>query len=108
MSAPDYTCALADLLKNSPVLLENEAVDLLFTPQNADGSSAHQELMARNDSTYRLFVGGSAEELKFNHGLGGFLVTDDIDNPAYYNPKANCRLGRFGSSNATLQQHIGM
>ncbi|OCK79101.1 beta-lactamase/transpeptidase-like protein [Lepidopterella palustris CBS 459.81] len=96
---PSVVERLIHLLKNSPVLLENEAVDLLFTPQNADGSSAHQELMARNDSTYRLFVGGSAEELKFNHGLGGFLVTDDIDNPAYYNPKANSTLTWSGLPN---------
>ncbi|OCL05447.1 beta-lactamase/transpeptidase-like protein [Glonium stellatum] len=87
-SVPDYTRVLADLLKESPVVLKKETVDMMFTPQLAEGSGAHSALTEKEREIYSLMVGGmSSRGVKLNFGLGSLVVLDDIETPNYYKPK---------------------
>lgn len=86
-SVPDYTRVLADLLKESLVVLKKETVDMMFTPQLAEGTRAHSALIREDRNTYRLMVGGTSRGLNISFGLGGLVILDDIEKPDYYKPK---------------------
>lgn len=64
-SVPDYTRVLADLLKESPAVLKKETVDMMFTPQLAEGTSAQSALIEKD----RLMVGGTLRGLNISFGL---------------------------------------
>ncbi|KAF2660388.1 beta-lactamase/transpeptidase-like protein [Lophiostoma macrostomum CBS 122681] len=83
----DYTRVLADLLKDEPVLLRKDTVDLLFEPQFAEGSSALKALYANGAMTWHPVVGGSSHGVSPNHGLGGFLVENDVKRKDFEKPK---------------------
>ncbi|KAF2004156.1 beta-lactamase class C and other penicillin binding protein [Amniculicola lignicola CBS 123094] len=86
-NVPDYTRVLADLLKDSPVLLKKETADLLFTPQFEEGSLPLKDLYENHATSYRPMVGGEPKGVVRNHGLGGLVVMEDIVREAYYKPK---------------------
>jgi CubicO group peptidase (beta-lactamase class C family) len=85
-SVPDFVRVLGDLLKENPVLLKEETVDMLFTPQFAKGSNALKALEA-NGGMYRQVIGGQLKSVVRNHSLGGLLVMEDIQREDYYKPK---------------------
>lgn len=83
----DYTRVLADLLKDSPVLLRKETIEQMFTPQFADGSNALKALEAKGERTWGPIMGRSTEGVVGNMGLGGFLVMEDCKRENYFKPK---------------------
>lgn len=82
----DFTRVLADLLKDSPVLLNRSSVDQMFTPQFAPGSSALHDLRANGEIVYRCTLDDSMEGVVANQGLGGLLVEKDVKREEYFRP----------------------
>lgn len=93
----DYTRVLADLMKASPTLLTKESVDLLFTPQFADGSASFKALQAAKG--FGVFDGwlglplSEGADLQYNHGLGGLVIVEDIQSEKYFKPKGTLTWG---------------
>ncbi|KAF2106996.1 beta-lactamase family protein [Lophiotrema nucula] len=83
----DYTRVLADLLKDSPILLKKTSVDMLFAPQFEEGGAGLSALYANSEMTYKPMVGQSIDGIVINHGLGGLLVQEDIQRETYFKPK---------------------
>ncbi|KZM22428.1 uncharacterized protein EKO05_0000058 [Ascochyta rabiei] len=81
----DFTRVLADLLKDSPVLLKKSSVDEMFTPQFTPGSSALRDLHA-NGAVYQCTLDDSMEGVFANQGLGGLLVKKDVNRENYFRP----------------------
>ncbi|KAJ4362862.1 hypothetical protein N0V95_001236 [Ascochyta clinopodiicola] len=81
----DFTRVLADLLRDSPVLLKKSSVDAMFTPQFKAGSSALRDLHA-NSAFYQCALDDSMEGVVANHGLGGLLVKEDVNRENYFRP----------------------
>ena len=82
----DFTRVLADLLKDSPVLLNKSTVDQMFSPQFAPGSSALQDLRALGEFAYQCTLDDSMEGVVANQGLAGLLVEEDVKRENYYRP----------------------
>lgn len=82
----DYTRVLADLLKDSPVLLRKSSVDEMFTPQFTTGSSALHDLRAMGEFSYKCSLDNSMEGVVANYGLGGLLVEEDVERVNYFRP----------------------
>jgi CubicO group peptidase (beta-lactamase class C family) len=97
-SGPDFVAVLADLLRDNPVLLRKDTVDLMFTPQLAEGSTAYQDLHL-DASSHEHFLGGSSRNLKVNFGLGGLLLMEDVKNHRLEKPKGTMTWG--GATNLT-------
>ena len=78
-SVRDYMAILADIIKDSPVLLKKESADLLFSPQLAPDSGPVDH-MYKNDIHFSTSTGGSVRAMgvKINHGLGGVLYEDYV------------------------------
>ncbi|PSN72458.1 beta-lactamase class C and other penicillin binding protein [Corynespora cassiicola Philippines] len=93
----DYTRVLADLLKESPTLLQKESVDQMFTPQFLEGSNVLKALEASAQYTWSIINGGSTNGGPGNHGLGGWLTLKDTETEDYYKPKGT--LGWSGMPN---------
>lgn len=74
-SVPDYLKALGDLLKDKPVLLKPETVELLFTPQLEVGGVPYETMNALSPILWGHFM--SDPGFKANHGLGSALLTED-------------------------------
>ncbi|KAH7084097.1 beta-lactamase/transpeptidase-like protein [Paraphoma chrysanthemicola] len=77
-SPDDYIKILSDLLRETPMLLKSETVDLMFSPQLKRGSLA---LRALHDSW--MTKGMTAIEqpsVEINFGLGGIYVERDVGN----------------------------
>jgi CubicO group peptidase (beta-lactamase class C family) len=85
-SVLDFVRVLGDLLKDDPLLLRKESVDLLFTPQFAAGSDPFETLKA-NDVMYRQMIGGKPEDVVRNHGLGGLVLMGDVEREKYFKPR---------------------
>ena len=85
-SVPDFVRVLGDLLRDDPLLLKRESVDLLFTPQFAEGSGPFKTLEA-NGGMYKQMIGGKPEGVARNHGLGGLLVMEDVERKEYFKQK---------------------
>lgn len=83
----DYTRVLADLLRDTPKLLKKESLDLLFSPQFAEGSQSLKDLYAKHEGTYNKMVGGSVDGVVGNHALGGYLLLEDVNREDFYKPK---------------------
>lgn len=84
----DYTRVLADLLRDNPVILTSETIEqMLFAPQLPKDGQALKALYANSELTYRPMVGGSVQGVVGNHGLGGYLVQEDIEREDYFKPK---------------------
>lgn len=74
----DYIKVLADLLRDKPIILKPETVDVMFTPQLEKGSPAMCDLHA---SPYLTAMTGSAERSDaINWGLGGLYMEEDVQN----------------------------
>lgn len=82
----DYTRVLADLLKDSPVLLAKASVDQIFTPQFAPGSSALRDMRALGEFAYQCSLDDSMEGVVANQGLAGLLVEEDVTRENYFRP----------------------
>jgi CubicO group peptidase (beta-lactamase class C family) len=82
----DYTRVLADLLKDSPVLLSNAMVDQIFTPQFAPDSSALRDMRALGEFAYQCSLDDSMEGVVANQGLAGLLVEEDVAREDYFRP----------------------
>jgi CubicO group peptidase (beta-lactamase class C family) len=82
----DFIRVLADLLKDSPVLLNRSSVDQMFTPQFAPGSSALHGLRTNGELVYRCTLDDSMEGVVANYGLGGLLVEEDVKREDYFKP----------------------
>ncbi|KAH7071811.1 beta-lactamase/transpeptidase-like protein [Paraphoma chrysanthemicola] len=77
-SPDDYIKILSDLLRENPVLLKSETVDLMFAPQLKRGSLA---LRALHDSWMTKGMTGIEQPgLEINFGLGGIYVEKDAGN----------------------------
>lgn len=74
-SVPDYVAVLVDLLQDEPKLLRKNSVDLLFTPQLEDGSSA-MEGFQKASYLWGSFSGGAPDDARVNHSLGGLLIEE--------------------------------
>ncbi|KAF2631349.1 beta-lactamase/transpeptidase-like protein, partial [Macroventuria anomochaeta] len=85
-NAHDFTRVLADLLKDSPVLLKRASVDQMFTPQFSPGSSALRDLRAMGEFAYKCALDDSMEGVVTNHGLGGLLIEEDVQRENYFRP----------------------
>jgi len=90
----DYMYILADTLKESPVTLRKETMDLMFTPQFEEGSKLQKSMW---DIACAPCVGRSMEGVTPNQGLGGFLTTHDINREGFFKPKGT--LGWHGMAN---------
>jgi CubicO group peptidase (beta-lactamase class C family) len=97
-SAPDFLAVLEDLLRDSPLLLRKETVDLMFSPQLEEESPACNDLRA-DISSHQHFLGGSSDALKVNFGLGGLLLMEDVKNDRLEKPKGTLSWG--GATNLT-------
>lgn len=86
-SVHDYMRVLADLLKDSPTILQKESVDALFASQFPLESLALIGLEANNEYSWKPTLNNSIEGAIVNHGLGGVLVTEDVDRPDFFRPK---------------------
>jgi CubicO group peptidase (beta-lactamase class C family) len=106
-SGPDYVAVLADLLRDDPVLLRKDTVDLMFTPQIAEGSLAYQDLHS-DASSHQHFLGGASRDLDINFGLGGLLLMEDVKNHRLEKPKGTMTWG--GATNLTwsVNRDIGV
>lgn len=85
-NAHDYTRMLADLLRDSPVLLSKSMVDQIFTPQFAPDSSALRDMRALGDPAYQCSLDDSMEGVAANQGLAGLLVEEDVVRENYFRP----------------------
>ncbi|KAJ4299598.1 hypothetical protein N0V90_004844 [Kalmusia sp. IMI 367209] len=90
----DYIRILADTLKDSPITLKKETMEMMFTPQFKEGSKLQKSMW---DVACSPLVGHSMEGVSPNHGLGGFLLTHDIKREGYFKPKGS--LGWHGMAN---------
>lgn len=82
----DFTRVLADLLKDSPVLLKKPSVDQMFTPQFAPDSSSLRDLRASGEFAYQCTLDDSMEGVVANQGLGGLLVEENVNRETYFRP----------------------
>ncbi|KAF2726893.1 beta-lactamase family protein [Polyplosphaeria fusca] len=80
----DYTRVLADLLRDNPVTLKKSTVDQIFSTQLQ--GKALEGLYAR-DISWKNLVGGLSDGIAANHGLGGFLLQEDVDRDGFFKPK---------------------
>lgn len=73
----DFVKLLADIISDSPKLLNRETVDQMFEPQLDEMSPAYQGLM----DSHGVFSGMTAALAagKVNHGLGGLLVQENLE-----------------------------
>jgi CubicO group peptidase (beta-lactamase class C family) len=104
-SGPDFVAVLADLLRDDPVLLRKDTVDLMFTPQLAEDSLACQDLYS-DASSHQHFLGGSSRDLKINFGLGGLLLMEEVKNHRLKKPKGTMTWG--GATNLTWSINRGI
>lgn len=82
----DYTRVLADLLRESPVLLSKSTVDQIFTPQFAPDSSALRDMRALGEFAYQCSLDDSMDGVAANQGLAGLLVEADVIRDNYFRP----------------------
>ncbi|KAF2265085.1 beta-lactamase/transpeptidase-like protein, partial [Lojkania enalia] len=94
-NSEDFLRVLADLLKDEPVLLKKETVDLMFTPQFADGTAALKALYKVGSSPFGFahIVGMSTEDVVANQGLGGVLVIEDVHRDDFEKPRGTLSWG---------------
>ena len=85
----DFTRVLSDLLKDTPVLLNKDSVDQMFTPQFAQGSPALKGLVANGEYAYACALDASMEGVVPNFGLGSLLLMEDVDRENYFKPKGS-------------------
>ncbi|KAF1966681.1 beta-lactamase/transpeptidase-like protein [Bimuria novae-zelandiae CBS 107.79] len=92
----DYMRFLSDTLKESPVTLKKETMDMMFTPQFEEGSKLQKSMWELSCAP---LVGQSIEGVSPNHGLGGFLLPHDVvrEESKYFKPKGT--LGWHGMAN---------
>lgn len=76
-SVPDYMRILGDIIKETPVLLKKETVQLMFSPQFEEGSGSLQHLK-KNQTLFENSAGGHIGNLAINFGLGGLLFTKQV------------------------------
>ncbi|KAJ0420340.1 beta-lactamase/transpeptidase-like protein [Aspergillus carlsbadensis] len=72
----DFVKVLGDLLKDAPVLLKQETVNQIFTPQFPDGSAALKGLRD-NSEVFASLTGVRDVGESVNYGLGAFLYQAD-------------------------------
>ena len=84
-NVPDYVRVLADLLKDCPVLLKKETVDLLFEAQFPPDSKTLHTLDA-NSHMYKHMTRGVGPGY-CNYTIGGLLVIKDIEYEGYFKPQ---------------------
>lgn len=75
--AEDYIKVLLSLLRNDGRLLKQETVEQLFTPQLADPKFLQDQMTSGLISTGG--TNGLPKGCRYNHGLGGCLVTDAVE-----------------------------
>lgn len=81
----DYMRFLTDLLRDSPITLKKETMDMMFAPQFEEGSKLQKSMW---DIACAPLVGQSMEGVIPNQGLGGYLTTHDITrDDGYFKPK---------------------
>lgn len=90
----DYMRILGDTLKESPVTLNEDTMNMLFTPQFAEGSKLQKSIW---DIVCMQLVGNSMEGVTANQALGGFVNTHDIVRDDFFKPKGT--LGWHGIAN---------
>lgn len=83
---PDYVAVLADLISDTPKLLQPSTIDLMFEPQLAKDSPAIPMMMQLR-MAWDMVAGPVPEPMEdnVNHGLGGMLVlgeAPEIGQPA--------------------------
>lgn len=86
-NAADYARLLSDLLKDTPTIIKKETIELMFTPQFAEGSAPKKAMEASGEFTWGVVCGRNTEGIVPNYGLGGFIVTHDIVRENYFKPK---------------------
>lgn len=79
----DYVAVLQDLVSDSPRLLRPETVSIMFEPQLAAGSAAHDMLLQLRPAWD--LVTGPIKGEHVNHGLGGVVLTGET--PEIAQPK---------------------
>lgn len=75
-SVSDFVKLLSDILKDDPVILKRQTVDLMFTPQFAEGSAAMAGLRY-NSQIIGAMTGSGDISSSMNFGLGGVLSLQD-------------------------------
>jgi CubicO group peptidase (beta-lactamase class C family) len=78
-----YLAVLADLIVESPRLLKQETIELMFTPQFVPETPAYDDMQSANLIWHAMTDDNVS--VKVNHGLGGMLVCDEVaelDQPA--------------------------
>lgn len=82
----DFTRVLADLLRDSPVLLKRSSVEQMFDPQFPPGSTSLRDLRAVGEVAYQCTLDDSMENVMVNQGLGGILVEENTIRDTYFRP----------------------
>lgn len=107
-SVHDFTRVLADLLKDSPVLLSKPTVDQMFTPQFAPGSSALRDMRALGEFAYQCSLDDSMEGVVANQGLAGLLVEDDVAREDYFKPAGTLSWSGLPNLSWTVNRERGL
>ncbi|KAM5350207.1 hypothetical protein ACJ41O_006712 [Fusarium nematophilum] len=71
----DLIEVLRDILKDNPLLLKEESISLLFTPQVASGDSRFADLVKQN-ALYSQLTGDGTETPNVAFGLGAMIIGD--------------------------------
>ncbi|PVI05444.1 beta-lactamase [Periconia macrospinosa] len=87
----DYTRVLVDLISDTPVLLKPETIELLFTPQFADGGPEQTAMIPIGAMTWGAHTGRRTEGITPNYALGGYIVTHDVEREDYLIRKGTLR-----------------
>ncbi|CAI6309419.1 unnamed protein product [Periconia digitata] len=83
----DYTRVLVDLLQDNPKTLKKETVEMIFSPQFANGGPEQQAMIPVGDMTWATHTGRIAKGVTPNYSLAGYFVTEDVERADFLIPK---------------------